>query len=67
MSRHRTFAAWLLTSLLGTAAPLRADVKPGEAAPEMEGDVWFNAGKFRGKKLSDFRRSAIFLEFWQTW
>jgi hypothetical protein len=67
MRFHRTPAPWILAGVLGLAAPLRAGVDVGDPAPELKGDVWINAGKFRGKSLADLRRSAVLLEYWQTW
>ena len=38
---------------------------PGQNAPEISADQWFNDPP--GTSLADLRGRVIFLEFWATW
>lgn len=53
-------------TLLSTPIPVSQKPAVGAAAPEIDGQVWFNhIGK--APNLASLRGRAILLEFWATW
>ena len=53
--------AVLLLALVATAT----GQTPGQNAPEISADQWFNDPP--GTSLADLRGRVVFLEFWATW
>ena len=69
--RRRTHfaAAGLLAAaplVIGAAHPWADKVGPGEVAPEIDGQVWFNHIG-RAPTLASLRGHTVLLEFWATW
>ena len=54
--------AVLLLALVATAT---GQTPPGQNAPEISVDQWFNDPP--GTSLADLRGRVVFLEFWATW
>ena len=52
--------------MIGAAHPWADKVGPGEVAPEIDGQVWFNHIG-RAPTLASLRGHTVLLEFWATW
>lgn len=52
--------------VVGAAAPWADKVGPGQEAPEIDGQAWFNHIG-RAPTLASLRGHAVLIEFWATW